>query len=113
MPPPQEPDLLLDHPDSSAFDCKLNPSTKITTSPGLRKKMFKETRWKWTMLVLVSVLMMGNYFCYDNPGVIEDTCEKDMDVSQAQYSLLYSVYAYPNIILPIVGGILIDILGIR
>jgi hypothetical protein len=32
--------------------------------------------------------------------------------SESKYNLLYSVYSYPNIILPLFGGLLIDKLGI-
>jgi hypothetical protein len=56
---------------------------------------------------------MGSYFCYDNPGPIEKTLEKDLNISTTQYSLLYSVYSYPNTVLPIFGGIFLDMIGLR
>ena len=56
---------------------------------------------------------MGSYFCYDNPGPIEKTMEEDLDISQTQWNLLYSVYSYPNIVLPIFGGIFLDMIGLR
>eukprot|EP00347_Sterkiella_histriomuscorum_P023550 403334216 len=77
------------------------------------KKSFRNSYWRWIVLTFSCVMMMGSYFCYDNPGPIEITLEKDLSISQTQFSLLYSVYAYPNIILPIFGGILLDYIGIR
>ena len=65
------------------------------------------------MLILASALLMANYFCYDNPGPIEKTLEIDLGITQTKYSLLYSVYSYPNIILPIFGGYLLDLVGVR
>ena len=39
--------------------------------------------------------------------------ESFMKPSDLKYGLLYAVYSYPNIILPLVGGIFIDIVGVR
>ena len=36
-----------------------------------------------------------------------------MDISQTQWGLLYTVYSYPNIVLPIFGGIFLDMIGLR
>lgn len=36
-----------------------------------------------------------------------------MDMNDFQYQLLYSFYSFPNIILPLFGGYLIDRLGKR
>ena len=34
-------------------------------------------------------------------------------MNSLEYNLLYSVYAFPNFILPLFGGYLIDFMGIR
>jgi MFS family permease len=34
-------------------------------------------------------------------------------MSESQFNLLYSLYAFPNIIIPLIGGILIDKIGAR
>ena len=65
------------------------------------------------MLIMASVFVMGSYFSYDNPAAIEKTLEKDLNLTQTQYSLLYSTYAYPNIILPLAGGFLLDHIGFK
>ena len=36
-----------------------------------------------------------------------------MNISTAKFNLLYSVYSYPNTVLPIFGGIFLDIIGLR
>jgi MFS family permease len=56
---------------------------------------------------------MGNYFCYDYPACLELEIETEFDVSNAEYGYLYSVYAIPNLILPLFGGILFDKYGNR
>ena len=58
----------------------------------------------------------GSYFCYDNPAALEDrfTGADGMGLSDEKYALLYTVYSWPNVIFPLVGGLLIDgVLGIR
>lgn len=34
-------------------------------------------------------------------------------MGEAQFNLLYSLYAFPNIIVPLIGGIMIDRVGAR
>ena len=65
------------------------------------------------MLFFGCCFLLGSYFCYDNPGPIEETLEKDLDISTVQFNLLYSVYSYPNTVLPIFGGIFLDMIGMR
>ena len=38
---------------------------------------------------------------------------KQFDIDSYHYSLLYTVYSIPNMVLPILGGILLDTIGIR
>ncbi len=56
---------------------------------------------------------MGSYFCYDNPGALQDDIKHVLKLSNTEISLLYSVYSYPNMVLPILGGIFLDKIGIR
>ena len=45
------------------------------------KKTFKQSLWRFVMLFFACCYLMGSYFCYDNPGPIEKTLEKDLDIS--------------------------------
>ena len=67
------------------------------------------------MLFFGCCFLLGSYFCYDNPGPIEKTLESDpsLNLTSTQYSLLYSVYSYPNTVLPIFGGVFLDMIGLR
>jgi MFS family permease len=69
---------------------------------------------RWLMLIFGCLFLMGNYFCYDNPAVMETTLEEaPYDLKTSQYALLYSVYSIPNMVLPLFGGIFLDIIGIK
>ncbi|CAH0392633.1 unnamed protein product [Bemisia tabaci] len=65
-------------------------------------------------LVFMCVLGFGSYFCYDNPGALQDDFIDDMGLSTSEFVQLYSWYSWPNVILCFVGGFLIDrVFGIR
>lgn len=64
-------------------------------------------------MALACGLLLGSYYCYDNPGVIEKQLEAQFHIDSTTWSLLYSVYSYPNMVLPLFGGIFLDMIGIR
>ncbi|KAJ3084808.1 hypothetical protein HK102_000548 [Quaeritorhiza haematococci] len=73
-------------------------------------------RWRhWIILALTSLAVLGDYYCYDIPAVLNVPIQKWLDSSydlyQWQLNSLYSVYAFPNIFMPLIGGILVDRLG--
>ncbi|KZC04201.1 Major facilitator superfamily domain-containing protein 1, partial [Dufourea novaeangliae] len=65
-------------------------------------------------LALMCLLGFGSYFCFDNPGALQDNFKTDLQMSTSKFVLLYSIYSWPNIILCFIGGFLLDsIFGIR
>lgn len=69
---------------------------------------------RYIFLIFLCFLGFGSYFCYDLPGALEDRVLKDMHISVSTYSLLYSLYSWPNVALSFFGGFLIDrVFGIR
>lgn len=68
---------------------------------------------RWLMLFLCCIFVVANYFCYDNPASVEKKLETELGITPSEYGLLYTVYAIPNCILPLAGGILIDKIGTR
>ena len=79
-----------------------------------KKKLIRQTGWRWLMLTFGCFFLMGSYFCFDNPAPLKNILQKPpYDLSEAQWSGLYSIYSFPNMVLPLFGGIFIDKLGIR
>ena len=65
-------------------------------------------------LSLMCLLGFGSYFCYDNPGALQNEIKDAMDVTTYEFSNLYAWYSWPNVALPIIGGYLMDsVFGIR
>ena len=65
------------------------------------------------MLVMNCFLLMGMYFVLDNPAVLETSIEQDLKISASKYALFYTGYSYPNIIMPLIGGVFTDRIGQR
>nr|CAD7398538.1 unnamed protein product [Timema cristinae] len=56
----------------------------------------------------------SSYFCYDNPGALQDNFISDLGLTTSEFVYLYSWYSWPNVVLCFVGGFLIDrVFGIR
>ena len=71
------------------------------TTEGIEKS---KLRVRWLVLVLLSLLMSGNYYCYDNPAALYTPLARRF-VTNRQFELyfdgFYSVYSLPNIVLPL------------
>lgn len=77
---------------------------------------YRMTNMRYVALALACCLLVGSYYCFDNPSALESQfTDKNgsFALSNVNYNLLYSVYSFPNIVLPLLGGFLIDRLGIR
>ena len=66
------------------------------------------------ILILAICYEIAPYMCYDGPTPLKTKLtEPPFDLSEGQFNALFSVYAFPNMILPLFGGIFMDKLGIR
>ena len=79
-----------------------------------KKKLIRQTNWRWLMLTFGCFFLMGSYFCFDNPAPLKQYLTKPpYGLSDTQWSALYSIYSFPNMVLPLFGGIFIDKVGVR
>lgn len=69
---------------------------------------------RYIALTFICILGFGNYFCYDTPGALEVPIENAMSIGTSQFTSLYALYSWPNVIMCFFGGLLIDkVLGTR
>ena len=78
---------------------------------------------KWRVLIVACFLTFGSYYIYDFPGSLgtghKGTIQQWFEhhgktYNQEDNQALYSVYSWPNTVLAIFGGLLIDkYLGLR
>ncbi|UCC38578.1 MAG: MFS transporter [Candidatus Aminicenantes bacterium] len=68
---------------------------------------------RWLVLVMMGFVIFGLYYAYDSVVPISDAIINDMGITKAQYGLLFSYYSLPNLVMVLLGGILLDRIGIR
>lgn len=68
---------------------------------------------RWTVLLFISLAMFGNYYIYDSISPLADLLKAQLGFSDANIGLLNAIYSFPNIIMVLVGGIIIDRIGTR
>ena len=68
----------------------------------------------YVIMLILCVARMGIVFCIDTPASLEGAIISVMRVDVTRYQLLNSLYSWPNVVVPVVGGILVDkVFGLR
>ncbi len=68
---------------------------------------------RWTALLLISLAMFGNYYIYDSVSPLADLLKSQLGFSDSNIGLLNAIYSFPNIIMVLIGGLLIDRIGTK
>ncbi|OMJ89247.1 hypothetical protein SteCoe_8635 [Stentor coeruleus] len=87
------------------YDLNLEKKREITD--------FTSTKSRFLMLFLGCCLCLGTYYVHDNPAPLNLELIDELDINSVKYNMFYSVYSFPNIFLPLLGGFLIDSFGVR
>src|SRR5664280_1618395 len=69
--------------------------------------------FRWIVLVFVSLAMFGNYYVYDCIAPVADLLSKQLGFSDSNIGLLQGIYSFPNVIMVLIGGIIVDRIGTR
>jgi MFS family permease len=69
--------------------------------------------YRWTVLVVISLAMFGNYYVYDAVSPIADLLKAQLGFSDSQIGLLNAIYSVPNVVMVLIGGIVIDRIGVK
>jgi len=68
-------------------------------------------RYRWAVLLVISLAMFGNYYVYDSIAPIADMLKTDLGFSDENIGQLYSVYSIAAVLVLLVGGVVIDRFG--
>lgn len=72
---------------------------------------------RWVILALACWLMASNFYAYDLPASLNKPMQEWLGLSDGDFAYavnaFYSVYSFPNCVLPFFGGYLIDRFGVR
>ena len=70
------------------------------------------SRLRWATLFLCCVVLFGSYYCYDNPAALHDQLRARLvpwavapGAFEYEFGLLYTAYSAPNVVLPLLGGL--------
>lgn len=88
---------MADTPRTAAVDTRPAPSTL----------------YRWIVLIFVSLAMFGNYYVYDCLSPAADVLKSQLGFSDANIGLLQAIYSFPNIFTVLIGGVIIDRIGMR
>jgi MFS family permease len=69
--------------------------------------------YRWSVLVVISLAMFGNYYVYDAISPIADLLKSQLGFSDKNIGLLQAIYSIPNVFMVLIGGIIIDRIGVR
>src|SRR5258708_37682651 len=65
------------------------------------------------VLVFVSLAMFGSYYVYDALSPLADVLKQQLGFSDLDIGFLQAVYSFPNIFTVVIGGFVIDRIGLR
>ena len=69
--------------------------------------------YRWMVLIFVSLAMFGNYYVYDALSPLADVLKQQLGFSDSNIGLLQAIYSFPNIFTVVIGGFIIDRIGLR
>ncbi len=69
--------------------------------------------WRWAVLVAISIAMFGNYYVYDSIGPVAESLQRHLGFTDTQIGTLNAIYSFPNIVMVLVGGVIVDRFGTR
>jgi len=69
--------------------------------------------FRWLVLVFISLAMFGNYYVYDCISPLADVLKEQLKFSDSSIGLLQAIYSFPNIVMVLIGGIIIDRIGTK
>jgi MFS family permease len=69
--------------------------------------------YRWLVLVFISLAMFGNYYVYDCISPLADVLKEQLKFSDSNIGLLQGIYSFPNIVMVLIGGLIIDRIGTK
>ncbi|MDR3798805.1 MAG: MFS transporter [Terracidiphilus sp.] len=69
--------------------------------------------YRFTILMFISLLVLGSYFAYDSIGALAPTLIADLHLDRSTIGNLYTAYSVAAIVIVFFGGMLYDKLGPR
>ena len=69
--------------------------------------------YRWLVLIFVSLAMFGSYYVYDALSPLVDVLKQQLGFTDLNIGFLQAIYSFPNIFTVVIGGFIIDRVGLR
>jgi MFS family permease len=69
--------------------------------------------YRWAVLLAMSLAVYGSYYAFDCIGPLAPLLSRQLDFSNSSIGLLQAIFSFPNIVMVLIGGIIIDRIGAR
>jgi MFS family permease len=69
--------------------------------------------YRWMLLLLVSISIGASYYVFDSISTLKSILQLQLNISSGDYGTIVAFYAFPNLILVLIGGIIVDKFGIK
>lgn len=81
----------------------------------LKKTLKDSARIRWSILILIAFVQAANYYFYDAISPLKRLLEDNFNISSGEYGMFVAAYSIPNtfLLMAVLGGIILDKLGIR
>ena len=81
----------------------------------IKRKLSESPAARWGILLLMGIVLSANYYFYDAFSTLKDLLTREFNFTNTHYGLFVSFYSIPNtfLLMAVVGGIILDKLGIR
>ncbi len=79
--------------------------------PAAQPKPPPSAAWRWAVLGAVSLALFGNYYAFDSIGPVADALQRILHYTDTQIGTLNAIYSFPNIVMVLVGGVIVDRFG--
>ncbi len=81
----------------------------------MSRKLSDSKFLRWGILILVGFILSVNYYFYDAFSTLKDLLVQEFNFSNTQYGLFVAFYSIPNtfLLMAVIGGVILDKLGIR
>ncbi len=69
--------------------------------------------YRWLVLIFVSLAMFGSYYAYDALSPLADVLKQQLGFTDLNIGFLQAIYSFPNKFTVLIGGVIIDRIGLR
>lgn len=102
---------MMIEPDEDSADSSIQRNHLALSSRLHSLRSRPSLQMRWGVLAAVCIAMTGSYYSIDIPSALHQQIKNYMPQTSSfeyNFNLLYTLYSLPNIVLPFIGGNLVD-----